>query len=118
MASAEETVEHTALPNKQRSEPSGISNNFWEDKEDQGNVLQHARSNRGDQCAQWGAVQPPLDHLCGVEKGSTAMWLFLDTCLGQAPWRTYSLIEPPGKMMTEEMKGSPDKDAWPISVYL
>lgn len=53
-ASAEEMVERVVLPNKPRSEPSGISDNFWENKEDQRNVLLHARDSRGNECPQQG----------------------------------------------------------------
>lgn len=54
-----------------------------------------------------------MDQVYGLEEGCTAMWLLLATCLEQAPWRTYSFTEPPGKMKIGEMKGSPDKSAWP-----
>lgn len=83
--------------------PPGTSNNFGVDKQA---VTEGPVPSKG------------LEHLHGLEEGCTAMQLLLDMCLGEAPWRTYHLSEPPGKTMTGEMKGSPDKGAWPISVYL
>lgn len=44
--------------------------------------------------------------------------LLLALCLGQAPQRTCSLIEPLDKTVAREMKGSADKGVWPILVYL
>lgn len=93
MASADEMLEHLALPTTHEASHPGLVTISEKTKKKRGmsfsmrEVIEGTRAPAG----------PGLDCLHGLEEGCTATQLLLDACLGQAPRRTYSLSESPGQ---------------------